>query len=134
MLKFVLASHGRLAEGMHDSICLILGESVKLHTICAYTQGPDDIAKEVRELLDSFAKEDEVIVMTDLFGGRIISAFAQLLSKRKFWLVTGVNLGLAAELLLIDNESNIEEKINEAIENSRRLMCLYNSFVTAEEW
>ena len=47
MIKFVLASHGELAEGIYSSVRLILGESADLHTVCAYTQGPDDILKKI---------------------------------------------------------------------------------------
>ena len=66
MLRFVLASHGKMAEGMRDSIHLILGKSVDICTICAYTQGPDDVIKEIKQMFETFAKEDKVIVMTDL--------------------------------------------------------------------
>lgn len=126
MLKFVLASHGKMAEGIRDSIHLILGEAVKLHTICAYSQGPDDVTKEIEKLFHNFNTEDDIIVMTDLFGGSVNSAFVSLLSKRRFWLVTGISLGLVTEILLIREEDNIGEKIEIAVENARKLMCLCN--------
>lgn len=126
MLRFVLASHGKLAEGMRDSIHLILGKSVDIRTICAYTQGPDDVIKEIEQIFDAFSEEDKIIVMTDLFGGSVSSAFASLLPKRKFWLITGISLGLVAELLLIKEEDNIDESIEAALENNRKLMCFYN--------
>lgn len=126
MLRFVLASHGKLAEGMRDSIHLILGKSLDIRTICAYTQGPDDVIKEIEQMFEAFAEEDKVIVMTDLFGGSVSSAFASLLPGRKFWLVTGVSLGLVAELMLMKEEDNIEENIEAALENNRKLMCFYN--------
>ena len=56
MIKFVLASHGELAEGIYSSVRLILGESADLHTVCAYTQGPDDILKKIEK------KEDQVVL------------------------------------------------------------------------
>lgn len=129
MIRFVLASHGRLAEGMRDSIRLLLGESAELYTICAYTQGPDDVMREIEQLFDTFAENDKIIVMTDLMGGSVNSAFACLLPKRKFWLVAGVSLGLVAELLLIKEEDNIEKGIEAALENGRRLMCFYNPLI-----
>ena len=129
MIKFVLASHGELAEGIYSSVRLILGESADLHTVCAYTQGPDDILKKIEKLFETFEETDEIIVMTDLLGGSVNSAFAQLLSKRKFWLVTGVSLGLVMELLLIKEGDKIQKKIEEALENARKMMCLCNLFM-----
>ena len=129
MIKFVLASHGELAEGIYSSVRLILGESADLHTVCAYTQGPDDILKKIEKLFETFEETDEIIVMTDLLGGSVNSAFAQLLSKRKFWLVTGVSLGLVMELLLIKEGEKIKKKIEEALENARKMMCLCNLFM-----
>ena len=129
MIKFVLASHGELAEGIYSSVRLIMGESADLHTVCAYTQGPDDILKKIEKLFETFEETDEIIVMTDLLGGSVNSAFAQLLSKRKFWLVTGVSLGLVMELLLIKEGDEIQKKIEEALENARKMMCLCNLFM-----
>ena len=126
MVKFVLASHGKLAEGMRDSARLILGDSIELHTICAYTQGSDNLAEEIEQLFRTFDEQDEIIVMTDLFGGSVSSAFARMMQKRKFWLVSGVSLGLVVDLLLIEEKDDIEESIEEALENSRNLMCFYN--------
>ena len=57
MIKFVLASHGELAEGIYSSVRLILGESADLHTVCAYTQGPDDILKKMGQELDEFFEQ-----------------------------------------------------------------------------
>ena len=126
MIKFVLASHGELAEGISSSVRLILGEPANLHMVCAYTQGPDDIQKKIEKLFETFEDTDEIIVMTDLLGGSVNSAFAQMLPKRKFWLVTGVSLGLVMELLLIKEGDEIQKKIEEALENARKMMCLCN--------
>ena len=64
--------------------------------------------------------------MTDLFGGSVSTAFAGMLAERNFWLVAGVSLGLVAELLLIKEDDNIEDSLEEALENNRKLMCFYN--------
>lgn len=126
MIKFVLASHGKLAEGMRDSVSLILGESIELYTICAYTQGSEDVTEEIERLFDTFDEKDEIIVMTDLFGGSVSSAFARLMQKRKFWLVAGFSLGLVVDIMLIQDEEHIEREIETAIENARDLMRFYN--------
>ena len=126
MIKFVLASHGELAEGIYSSVRLILGESADLHTVCAYTQGPDDILIKIGKLFETFEETDEIIVMTDLLGGSVNSAFGQLLTKSTFWLVAGVSLGLVMELLLIKEGDEIQKKIEEALENARKMMWVCN--------
>jgi len=127
MIRYVLASHGKMAEGMLDSVRLILGESIEVHTICAYTQGPENLTEKIEKLFSCFSQEDQIIVMTDIFGGSVNTEFAGMLAKRKFWLVSGMSLGLVAEILLIKDESAIEDGIKTAIENTRNMTCLYNS-------
>ena len=43
--------------------------------------------------------------------------------------MTGVSLGLVMELLLIKEGDEIQKKIEEALENARKMMCLCNLFM-----
>lgn len=125
MLRYVLASHGELARGMCDSVRMLLGESAELWPVCAYVQAAEPIPEQIEAAFARFSLQDDIIVMTDLFGGSVNTTFAQFLQKRNFYLVTGVNLGLVIDLLTIDGR-NIEEEIRFAVERNRKAMQFCN--------
>lgn len=50
-MQVVLASHGRLAEGMKDTLGIILGELPDLTTLCAYVDPDITLAQQVKDVL-----------------------------------------------------------------------------------
>ena len=86
MQRLVLASHGYLAEGMKNSAQIIVGKSAKIYTICAYVKEGITLESQINELFDSFPEDDEMIVVTDIFGGSVNNEFMQRLQNRRFWL------------------------------------------------
>ena len=85
MQRLVLASHGYLAEGMKNSAQIIVGKSAKIYTICAYVKEGITLESQINELFDSFPEDDEMIVVTDIFGGSVNNEFMQRLQNRRFW-------------------------------------------------
>ena len=77
MQRLVLASHGYLAEGMKNSAQIIVGKSAKIYTICAYVKEGITLESQINELFDSFPEDDEMIVVTDIFGGSVNNEFMQ---------------------------------------------------------
>ncbi|MDM8293042.1 PTS sugar transporter subunit IIA [Faecalicoccus pleomorphus] len=69
MIGVLIVSHGRLAEGMKDSIQMIMGEVEQVSTIGLFTdtdleQFKDEIKNEILKLDTG----DGVLVFVDLFG------------------------------------------------------------------
>lgn len=50
-MQVVLASHGRLAEGMKDTLGIIFGELPDLTTLCAYVDPDVTLAQQVKDVL-----------------------------------------------------------------------------------
>ena len=77
MVHIVVATHGYFAKGILDSIKLICGEQENITYFCAYVDGESmedgdsEITSKLENLLDSFPKEDEVVVLVDLLGGSV---------------------------------------------------------------
>src|SRR4051794_22850557 len=101
MKKFLLASHGYLAEGVLNSITIIMGNVENVHTLCAYVDGNNDIEQLVNQAIHKMKEEpsDEWIVITDIFGGSVNNTFMNRLDDCHFHLVSGLNLALILELL-----------------------------------
>ncbi len=68
--------------------------------------------------MDSFSADDEIIILTDLLGGRINNDMMRFLNDRRVHLVSGMNLGLVLQLYMYENEK-IEEAIIEAIKDAK---------------
>ena len=82
MRKFLIASHAYLAKGMYSSLELIMGKQEHIHILCAYTSEEFDIKQEIQKILLDLSREDELIILTDVFGGSVninnASDYAQL--------------------------------------------------------
>lgn len=103
MKQFILASHGRFAEGIYDSLCMIMGKQSNISIISAYVDPQVDLKEQIKIILDRLDSNDEVIVITDIFGGSINNEFMNLIEERDIHLVCGLNLPLLIELLSSQN-------------------------------
>ena len=101
---------------MKNTLEIVLGKMDNLHTICAYTSDEVDFIEEVRNVIN-MDREQEVIVVTDMFGGSITNSLYELLETERFHLVAGMNCSLIMPLLTSDEEDT-ERVISEAIELS----------------
>ena len=80
-MQVVLASHGRLAEGMKDTLGIILGELPDLTTLCAYVDPDVTLAQQVKDVLARKVPGEKMLVVTDLFGGSVNNEMLTLLPE-----------------------------------------------------
>ncbi|MEI0530572.1 hypothetical protein R4I97_03325 [Brachyspira pilosicoli] len=120
MFRFIMASHGNFASGIKESINMISGNFDCLESFCCYVDKNFDIHKSIDELLTKY-KEDDVIVITDIYGGSVNNAFLEKLHQYpNLHLISGLNLSLMLALLLEkDNYSNIKSLITDSINDSK---------------
>lgn len=126
MVKILLASHGDLAYGVYSSLKIIMGEQKNISTLCAYKEEDFDLKKEVSNIFNNLSDEDELIVVTDIFGGSINNEFMNYMGRDNFHLVSGLNLPLLMELVLIQDNCNIDENIQNALNNSNQTIKYCN--------
>jgi fructoselysine/glucoselysine PTS system EIIA component len=120
MKKLLLASHGYLAQGILNSVHIIMGDVEHVDTLCAYVDKNNDIDELVDQKLKKM-KEDpniEWIVITDIFGGSVNNTFMNKLDEHNFHLISGLNLALLIDLL---SNININKTTKELIEQSLEL-------------
>lgn len=129
MFRLVLASHGRLAEGMKNSAQFIAGESTAIDTICAYVEEQVTLESQIDEVFGQYSDEDEIVVVTDIFGGSVNNEFLNRLQKQKFWLISGMNLPMIIQLAMIKDSDDIFEKVQEAVETGKEMTCFCNPMV-----
>jgi len=120
MNQIILASHGGLAAGMRSALELIVGEVPHVHVLSATRDETESVLEGARRLLESFAPEDPVYVLTDLLNGSVNNTLLALLTEYpQVRIVCGMNaclaLNMAAEDGPISNEL-LEEFIRQAQE------------------
>ena len=132
----MLTSHAYLVQGMKASLELILGEQECVDVVCAYTDGQYDIKVEIEKKLTALQPEDELIVITDLFGGSVNNEFTSLLTNtdKKIYLISGMNLALVMNLVVNkDEDADMESMIKDCMEESKGMMIYCNDLLKQED-
>jgi fructoselysine and glucoselysine-specific PTS system IIA component len=127
----VLASHGRLSEGMLDTLRIILGELPNVTTLCAYVNENVSLKAQVDEALASVPAGERLIVVTDLFGGSVNNEFMTRLSDHDFTLVSGMNMPLLVELLSC--ESPGLDDVRDAVSTCAQSILVCNDLADPDE-
>lgn len=118
MYQFIIATHGLFAEGIKNSIEIILGKFENLNTLSCYTDSNFNLKKEIDEILKKYNNK-EVIVITDIFGGSVNNLFMEEIPLNKnIHLITGLNLPLVLNLLGEQENYLIPEEL---IQNSMEI-------------
>lgn len=129
----VLASHHRLADGMKDSLAFVSGGEQETIALSAYVDN-QPIDEAVKTLMDGFAPEDEVIILTDMTSGSVNQKFFPYVNRPHTHLVSGMNLPLAFTIAMEDADDYISaERMREIVEESRAEMKYVNDLASGED-
>ena len=128
MRHFIVASHGRLAEGMLDAVRLILGEVEDVRCYGAYIDPGEVMEDSVSRLLAAYPLEDEVIVVTDVMGGSVCNQFVRHLDRKNLHILAGMNLGFLLGLFL-GRDLPLPELIEEVVNSGKNSICYCNRMV-----
>ncbi len=100
MVGIVLASHGNFAEGIYQSAEMIFGKQQNVQTVTlSPNEGPEDFLNKLKQAIDSFDDQKQVLLLIDLWGGTPFNQSSGLLSGHEdSWaVVTGMNLPMVIE-------------------------------------
>lgn len=126
MRKILIATHATYAEGIRAAAELILGKQPAITTICAYTEGVF-LEEELEEYFMACKPEDEVVVLTDLYGGSVNQACMKYMERPGVHLLTGVNLALLLQVITMEEG----EELQEAVKEAREQVSYVNETMTA---
>lgn len=104
MRHYILASHGHFAQGIYESVKIILGNQANIHIICGYVDGNTDVKELIDEVMNQIPMEDTIIACSDLLGGSVNNELMKYIHRKHFYLVTGMNLPLLMNLFLYQQE------------------------------
>lgn len=133
MKGVILTSHGKLAEGLLDTLTLFNGQQEQLEALCLLP-GDDiaDFVSRIKESVDRVNSGEGVIIFCDLLFGSPCNCSSRLLMdeelKDKVDVITGMNLPMVMEYLACrENGMSSEDIINVGKEGIQDFVKLYNS-------
>ncbi|MCH4175874.1 MAG: PTS sugar transporter subunit IIB [Streptococcaceae bacterium] len=122
MKKFLVAGHGKLADGIKATLELFLGENKDFTYISAYTDDVPDLDDALDRFIESISDEDQAIIFTDLYGGSVNQKIVMKTNgKTNFFVIAGMNIPLILETVSIAlaGEDYTYHKIQELVNTAR---------------
>lgn len=131
--NFIFASHGTLAQGVYNALEVITGGNENVKVYSAYVNGQQtNVAEEAEQLLAGYPAGEEIIVLTDLYGGSVNTEFVKLMGKYGIHVVSGLSLPLA--LFVLDGEEEeTEEMLRKAVEQAKGSVQYCNQVLSQEQ-
>ncbi|CAD5901832.1 PTS sugar transporter subunit IIA [Carnobacterium maltaromaticum] len=134
MRKYLLATHGKLASGIKDSIEIITGMGDYFEIIEAYVDG-SDYTKQISNFVNATEASKQTVIFTDLYGGSVnqrIVLEVQNSQKENIFVITGMNLAIVISILLCKEELTVE-KVQEIILESQVQLIEVNKLADEDE-
>lgn len=131
--KFLIATHGTFAAGVKSSLDIIVGAMEHVFLIQAYVDEAVSVEEQINQVMEKVGESDELIVFTDILGGSITNQVLQHALKSNVHVISGFNLPLLIEVMMVDADTPVEETIASAIDNAKEQMAYVNKLLTKQE-
>lgn len=116
MRHIILTGHSRISEGIATAIEFVLGNNIPYFN--AYMEGEELYSNKLREKISEYPPEDDIIILTDILGGSVNNDMMKFLDWPNIHLVCGMNLPLAVQLILSEEEDT-ERLIRQGIQAAK---------------
>lgn len=111
-MRIILVSHGSFSKGLYETMQMVLGSQEKLSYVGLYPDhGIDDLKENIETELKKAEPGEEILVLTDLFYGSPFNAVVQLMNKYEMHHLTGINVPLLMEILVMRNNGKKADEI-----------------------
>jgi len=122
MIGVLILTHGKLADGLKNSVEMIMGQNDSFNTLGLY-EGDDftEFKEKVLEQICELDSGEGVIVLVDLFGASpynsVMFNYQEIKRREKIVrLITGVNLPMVIESLNARNYTSIDKLYEEVMQ------------------
>ena len=115
-IGIIIASHGKFAEGIHQSGSMIFGDQEKVQVVTFMpSEGPDDLYAHFNDAIAQFDADDEILVLADLWSGSPFNQASRVMGEnpdRKMAIITGLNLPMLIQAYterMMDANAGVEQ-------------------------
>ena len=119
MLRIFISSHGHFASGMKSSVEILMGPNPRITVFDAYVD-QYSVQEHLDEFYSTVEPDDQVLLLSDLYGGSVNQVMYTYLTKPNTTLIAGVNLALVLELSV--KEEIDPEDLEALVEQSRSML------------
>lgn len=131
-MKIITASHGPLSRAIVESASLIVGKDLSMEIpfiSIEMSTSKDDAQREIDRIFKSFAPDDDVLALTDVYGGSITKFLAENIGIRRLYVISGVNLGMLLEAYFMKDSMDINELVDHLLSTGKDGICYVNSLM-----
>lgn len=130
MVKYLIATHGEMAEGMKSTLKLLAGERTDIEFLSFYCEKGDAVEK-LKEFFEK-NKNCEIIAFTDLLGGSVNKEVLNFISSNVH-IIAGFNMAVILEVILSVEESVESNRLEEIIQTGRQQLIYVNKIINTKE-
>lgn len=118
MQKLIVASHGKLAEGIKNTLSMLVRDVSDLVVLSQQEQGQEKFEEEFK---DAVCDGQGYLVFTDIEGGSPASTALNLKYSQGFdiEIICGFNLPMILEAYLLRDSMSIEELATKVLDTGR---------------
>lgn len=111
MIPIIVISHGEMTIGMKRTTEMIIGKQEELYFISLKQDKPEEFPSEIKALLETYSKDQEILILADLFGGSPFLTVAEYIMEGypNARLVAGVNLPMLLECTISRSTMDIDQ-------------------------
>lgn len=131
MVKYLLASHGKFAEGTKSFLDIMISQRDDVYTLGAFMdeRGLDELIEEKMKEIGDF---EQLIVFCDLNGGSVAQKMYiyQNNDSRDIKVIAGYNIALVMDIIF-KNKALTDEEIRESINECKNHIVYLNDIKAA---
>lgn len=122
MIGILLVSHGKMAEGIKDSVGMIVGEAAQFDTLALIPgQNVDDLKSHILAKTKQLNTGDGVLIFVDLYGASPYNASMKCIPEWRdlgidVRVITGMSLPMIITATCSRDAATLDELTQEAIE------------------
>lgn len=107
MVGIVVISHGKLCEGIVDSVEMVAGKAAQLETVSLKPgMTPEVYRQMLKEAVERVDTGDGALVFVDIIGGTPFNSIALLSEELNVQAVTGFNMGMLVVMAIERTEED----------------------------
>ena len=125
MVAKVIVTHGGLGRELLAAAETIVGELPQFRTVTLeWSDSFEEASRKTRQVLDDLGPEDQILMLTDMYGGTPYNVATSLVEPGRIEVVTGVNLPMVVRLGCPDTRDRGVAELAEWIQaKARKSIC-----------
>ncbi|MBU0567555.1 PTS sugar transporter subunit IIA [bacterium] len=134
MIGIVIATHGDLGSGVLKTAEAACGPQPDIEVVrFSASKSPDDLEKELREVIKRKNEGDGVLILTDTFGSSCSNIAKSCLKDNQIEIVTGVNLPMLFDCIMYRPMLSLKEAAKKAKQGGHKAIINVREALKNEE-